>query len=61
MSLPRLNGMIRALEAGQHCFSLFAPCEPTVAVELQQSKYDGVVFEGEHNGWDIRALRDSLQ
>ena len=61
MSIPRLNGMIRALEAGQHCFSLFAPCEPTVAVELQQSKYDGVVFEGEHNGWDIRALRDSLQ
>ena len=61
MSLPRLNGMIRALEAGQHCFSLFAQCEPTVAIELQQTKYDGVVFEGEHQGWDIRGLRDSLQ
>ncbi len=61
MSIPRLNGMIRALDAGQHCFSLFAPTEPEVAVELQASKYDGVVFEGEHRGWDIRGLRDSLQ
>jgi 4-hydroxy-2-oxoheptanedioate aldolase len=61
MSLPRLNGMIGALEKGQHCFSLFAPLEPQVAIELQQSPYDGVVFEGEHQGWDVRALRDSLQ
>jgi len=61
MSLPRLNGMIAALEKGQHCFSLFAPCEPQVAIELQQAKYDGVVFEGEHQGWDVRGLRDSLQ
>jgi 4-hydroxy-2-oxoheptanedioate aldolase len=61
MSLPRLNGMIAALEKGQHSFSLFAPCEPQVSIELQQAKYDGVVFEGEHQGWDVRALRDSLQ
>jgi 4-hydroxy-2-oxoheptanedioate aldolase len=59
--LPRLNGLIRALESGQHAFSLFAPCEIETAVELQASKYDGIVFEGEHRGWDIRALRDSLQ
>lgn len=57
----RLNGMIRALEAGQHAFALFAPCELEVAVALQASAYDGVVFEGEHVGWDIRALRDALQ
>jgi 4-hydroxy-2-oxoheptanedioate aldolase len=57
----RLNGLIRALESGQHAFSLFAPCEVDVAVALQPSKYDGVCFEGEHVGWDIRALRDSLQ
>jgi len=25
------------------------------------AKYDGIVFEMEHNPWDIRALRDSLQ
>jgi 4-hydroxy-2-oxoheptanedioate aldolase len=62
MSKPgRLNGIIRALESGQRAFTLFAPCEVEFAVELQQSSYDGVVFEGEHRGWDIRALRDSLQ
>ncbi len=60
-SIPRLNGLIRAMEAGQHAFSLFAPCEVETAVELQASKYDGVVFEGEHRGWDIKSLRDSMQ
>jgi 4-hydroxy-2-oxoheptanedioate aldolase len=61
MSLPRLNGLIRALESGRHAFSLFAPIEPDVAIALQPSSYDGVCFEGEHQGWDIKALRDSLQ
>jgi 4-hydroxy-2-oxoheptanedioate aldolase len=60
-TLPRLNGVIRALESGQHSFTLFAPAEVETAVELQQSKYDGIVFEGEHRGWDIRAMRDSMQ
>jgi 4-hydroxy-2-oxoheptanedioate aldolase len=60
-TLPRLNGIIQALESGQPSFTLFAPCEVETAVELQASKYDGVVFEGEHRGWDIKALRDSLQ
>ena len=57
----RLNGIIRALESGRHAFTLFAPTEVETAIELQQSGYDGVVFEGEHRGWDIRAMRDSLQ
>lgn len=61
MTIPRLNGLIRALETGRHAFSLFAPCEIDAAVALQNSSYDGVCFEGEHNGWDIRALRHSLQ
>jgi 4-hydroxy-2-oxoheptanedioate aldolase len=60
-TIPRLNGIIRALEAGQHSFTLFAPCEPETAIELAMSGYDGVVFEGEHRGWDIAALRNSLQ
>lgn len=60
-TIPRLNGIIRALETGQHAFTLFAPCEIETAVELQASKYDGVVFEGEHRGWDISALRNSMQ
>jgi 4-hydroxy-2-oxoheptanedioate aldolase len=58
---PRLNGIIRALESGKSSFSLFAPTEVETAVELQASNYDGVVFEGEHRGWDIKAMRDSLQ
>lgn len=60
-TLPRLNGVVRALTEGRHAFSLFAPCERETAIELQTSKYDGVVFEGEHRGWDVMALRDSLQ
>ena len=31
------------------------------AVALSQSKYDGIVFEMEHNPWDAATLRDSLQ
>jgi 4-hydroxy-2-oxoheptanedioate aldolase len=60
-TLPRLNGIIGALETEQHAFALFAPCEVDTALSLQASGYDGVIFEGEHSGWDIRALRDSLQ
>ena len=60
--LPRLNGLIRALEKGEHCFSLFTPISDTdSAIQLAMSQYDGCVFEGEHLGWDIRGLRDSLQ
>jgi 4-hydroxy-2-oxoheptanedioate aldolase len=57
----RLNGVIRALEQGQQAFSLFAPAEPEIAIELQASRYDGVVFEGEHRPWDARLLRDTHQ
>ena len=59
--LPRLNGIIGALESGARAFSLFAPMEIETATTLQSAPYDGVVFEGEHRGWDVRALRDSLQ
>ena len=61
MATPRLNGIIRALESGQHAFTTFASPDVEAAIALQASKYDGVVFEGEHNGWDIRVLRDCLQ
>ena len=59
--LPRLNGVIRALEAGQPAFTCFSPAEIDSAYAISVSKYDGVVFEMEHNPWDGRALRDSLQ
>ena len=61
MSLPRLNGIIRALESGQHAFSSFQPIDINVAVELTQSNYDGIVLEGEHQGWDITTMRHALQ
>ena len=60
-TLPRLNGFIRAFESGQCAFSTFAACSPDMAIDLQSSKYDGVIFEGEHRPWDIQALRDALQ
>ena len=58
---PRLNGVIRALEQGQPAFTAFSPAEVDSAFAFSTSKFDGVVFEMEHNPWDGRALRDSLQ
>ena len=58
--LPRLNGVIRALEQG-HAFTAFANADTETALAMTTAKYDGIVFEMEHNPWDIRALRDSLQ
>src|ERR1700685_3541198 len=59
--LPRLNGIIRALEAGQHALTCFTPAETSSAVAMATSKYDGCVFEMEHQPWDGRLLRDCLQ
>ena len=59
--IPRLNGVIRALEAGKHAFTCFSPTEVDSALALTTAKYDGVVYEMEHNPYDIRALRDCLQ
>jgi 4-hydroxy-2-oxoheptanedioate aldolase len=59
--LPRLNGIICALEAGQHALTAFTPAEVDAALAMSTSKFDGCVFEMEHNPWDGRALRDCLQ
>src|SRR2546429_8940171 len=59
--IPRLNGVIRALEAGKPAFTSFCQADPETALAMTTAKYDGIVFEMEHNPWDIRALRDSLQ
>ena len=32
-----------------------------MAIEFSTAPYDSVVFEMEHNPWDVRALRDCLQ
>ncbi len=57
----RLNGVIGALEAGGPAFTTFTTADVQSAVALSATRYDGIVFEMEHNPWDIRALRDSLQ
>src|SRR5690348_16776655 len=59
--LPRLNKVIEALAAGKPTFTSFCQADPETAIAMTTAKYDGIVFEMEHNPWDIRALRDSLQ
>ncbi len=59
--IPRLNGVIRAFERGQAAFTCFTTADPETAAGLSSSSYDGIVFEMEHNPWDVRALKDSLQ
>jgi 4-hydroxy-2-oxoheptanedioate aldolase len=60
-ALPRLNTVIRALEDGDVPIVVFAP--PTIdnAVALSGAPYDGIIFEAEHNAYDIKDLRDCLQ
>ena len=57
----RLNGVIRALEQGRPAFTCFQPAEIDSAFAISTTKFDGVVFEMEHNPWDGKALRDGLQ
>src|SRR6266849_4189128 len=59
--LPRLNPAIRALESGKPAFVTFSPAEIGAAQSIGAAPYDGVVFEMEHNPYDIRALRDCMQ
>ncbi len=59
--LPRLNGVIGALEKGQVAFTSFCPPNPSDAMAFASSDYDGIVIEMEHNPWDSANLRDCLQ
>jgi 4-hydroxy-2-oxoheptanedioate aldolase len=58
---PRLNSVIRALEQGQIPVTTFSPPSVDSAIALSDTAYDGVVFEAEHNPYDIGTLRDCLQ
>lgn len=60
--IPRLNGVIRALEQGQVAITTFVS-PPTVdnAIAVSSQPYDGVILEAEHNPYDIRELRDGMQ
>lgn len=57
----RLNGVIKQLEQGKPAFTSFIFAEIESAVTFAQSKNDGVVFEMEHNPWDITQLRIAMQ
>jgi 4-hydroxy-2-oxoheptanedioate aldolase len=59
--IPRLNGVIRALQSGKPTFTSFCQADVETAIAMATARYDGLVFEMEHNPWDIRALRDGLQ
>lgn len=59
--ISRLNGVIRVLEQGKHVFAAFSNAEIDSALAFSVSNYDGIIFELEHNPWDVRALRDCLQ
>jgi 4-hydroxy-2-oxoheptanedioate aldolase len=59
--VPRLNGLIRAWEQGRPAFAAFAQAERQVAIEFSIAPYDAVVFEMEHNPWDVNALQDAMQ
>src|ERR1700739_4662660 len=59
--LPRLNPVVGALEKGRHALTTFTPADVEAAIALATAKYDAVVYEMEHNAYDIRAFRDCLQ
>jgi citrate lyase beta subunit len=56
-----LNGAVAALAAGEVVFASFAPADTGNAQAMAAGPYDVVVFEMEHNPFDVSALRTSLQ
>jgi 4-hydroxy-2-oxoheptanedioate aldolase len=61
VDIPRLNGIIKALESGKNATVCFQPAEPASAIAVSTEKYDGVLFEMEHGAYDAGRLRDALQ
>ena len=59
--IPRLNSAIKVLEQGKPAFVTFSAPEIGVGQAIAAAPYDGVVFEMEHNPYDIRLLRDCMQ
>jgi 4-hydroxy-2-oxoheptanedioate aldolase len=57
----RLNGVIRAFVQDKPAFAAFCPTDVDATLAFSVAKYDGIVFEMEHNPYDIAALRNSLQ
>jgi 4-hydroxy-2-oxoheptanedioate aldolase len=61
MPETRLNSVIRALEAGKPAFAAFSKVDRQSAIDMSEAPYDGVVFEMEHNPYDVAAFGDALQ
>src|SRR6185437_15070169 len=59
--IPRLNGVIKALEKGHTAFVSFTPVDLESAIAMAGSKLDGVAFEMEHAPLDFPGLRAALQ
>ncbi len=59
--IPRLNGVIKALEQGTTAFVCFAPVDIDTSSTLANSSFDGIAFEMEHAPMSPPALRDALQ
>ena len=57
----RLNNIIRAFEEGRTACVSWAKADRQAAMELSGTPYDGVIYEMEHNPWDMVALQDALQ
>jgi 4-hydroxy-2-oxoheptanedioate aldolase len=56
-----LNTIIRAWDQGRPAFAAFAHADPQTAIELSTAPYDGIIFEMEHNPFDVQSLQDALQ
>jgi 4-hydroxy-2-oxoheptanedioate aldolase len=61
VSSGRLNRVIAALERGEPAVATFVAPEVSAALALMGAGYDGIVFDTEHQPWDVIALRDSFQ
>jgi hypothetical protein len=59
--IPRLNGVIKALEEGKTAFVGFAPVDIESAAALASAPYDGIAFEMEHAPMSTPGLRDAPQ
>jgi 4-hydroxy-2-oxoheptanedioate aldolase len=57
----RLNTIIRAWEQGRPAFASFAHADPQTAIELGTAPYDAIIFEMEHNPFDVEGLQHALQ
>jgi 4-hydroxy-2-oxoheptanedioate aldolase len=60
-TVGRLNNIIRAWEEGRPAFASFAKADRQAAIDLSGTPYDGVIYEMEHNPWDMQTLQDALQ